>query len=311
MAEFKFDNSNDLLKAYNEGFQGVLFKPEHLAAFMASLPQPFFSEAGALLYGTGKGRLSTPYKAVMKLSKKAPYKERQTTGDCVSHATRNAVDVSRATQILIGGLSESFVNISATEPIYGYRGHGGQGMSCSEAAEFVHSYGGVLLRKKYGNIDLTEYDAKYGIGWGTRGVPKDIVEEGKKHQVRTVSRVKTVDEARDAIANGYGISVCSGWGFSDVRDKDGFARPEGSWGHAMAWTACDDASPRKGFLIQNSWGKWNSGGSPEWGPLPDGSFLIDYEVAQKMLNAGGAFAFSAVNGFPAVDLPDWGAGGWV
>jgi hypothetical protein len=310
MADFK--TPQELLQAYIDGFTGVLYKPEHLEKFLGKLPQPLFSDAGKDIKGSGAGKLSLPYKAVIKLSTvMPPYLERQSTGDCVSHSTRNAVDVSRATQILFAKLAESFVIVGATEGIYGYRGHGGQGMSCSEAAEFVHEAGGVLLRQKYGDIDLSKYKASYGIGWGTKGVPKEIKEEAKKHQVKTVSRVRTVEEARDALANGYGLSVCSNWGFSSTRDKDGFAKPSGSWSHAMAWTACDDAGPRKSFMIQNSWGAWNGGGHPTWGPIPDGAFLIDYEVANKMLNAGGAFAFSAVEGFPAVDLLDWGTGGWV
>ena len=49
--------------------------------------------------------------------------------------------------------------------------------------------------------------------------------------------------------------------------------------------------------MQNSWGKWNDGGHPEWGPIPDGSFLIHADIAAGMLRGNGAYAYSNVDGF--------------
>ena len=66
----------------------------------------------------------------------------------------------------------------------------------------------------------------------------------------------------------------------------------------MAWTACDDTGDEPAFLVQNSWGKWNSGGHPEWGEIPDGSFLIHADIAEGMIRQNGAYAFSDFNGFP-------------
>ena len=57
----------------------------------------------------------------------------------------------------------------------------------------------------------------------------------------------------------------------------------GSWAHAMAWITCDDTGKEPAFLVQNSWGKWNSGGHQNEGPIPDGSFLIHADVAAGML----------------------------
>lgn len=291
---------------YDNGFKGSLYDPEKMAALLSSIPHKNFSSAAPDLKGSGAGKLSTPYKSVIKLSKERPYLERQTTGDCVSHGTRNAVDVSRAVQIDIHGAPEDFICLGATEGIYGCRGHGGQGMACSEAAQFVHKNGGILLRKAYGKYDLSKYDASYGTGWGRSGVPNELVEEAKKHQVKTLTQIRNINEARDALANGYGIAVCSGYGFSSTRDDKGFARQQGSWSHCMAWTACDDTGSEPAFLVQNSWGKFNDGGHPSWGPIPDGSFLIHADVADRMLRSDGSFAFSAINGFPAQDLPDYG-----
>ena len=302
-----FNTPQDLLATYNAGFVGAYCDPELLEEVLASLPQPSFAMAGAHLYGTGRGKLSTPFRSVYALSPVKPYLERQETGDCVSHSTRNAADVSRAVQIHVQNMMESFVTIGATEGIYGSRGHGGQGMSCAGAARWVNSIGGILLRQNYPGVqDFSTYKGNLGAGWGSRGVPKNVTEAASKNPVRTITEVSTVEQARDALANGYGVSVCSSQGFSSKRDDKGFAAPQGSWNHAMAWTACDDTGSEPAFLVQNSWGKFNDGGHPEWGPIPDGSFLIKADVAARMLRGGGSFALSAVTGFPMTKLPDYG-----
>jgi hypothetical protein len=74
----------------------------------------------------------------------------------------------------------------------------------------------------------------------------------------------------------------------------------------MAWIACDDTGSEPAFLVQNSWGKWNDGGHPSWGKIPDGSFLIQADVAAGMLSQNGAYAFSQFDGFPVQKLPSYG-----
>jgi len=74
----------------------------------------------------------------------------------------------------------------------------------------------------------------------------------------------------------------------------------------MCWAACDDTGNDMSFLICNSWGKWNDGGHPEWGQLPNGSFLIHSDIAERMIKQNGAFAISNFDGFPLQKLPDYG-----
>lgn len=280
--------------------------PVHLDKLLGELPHPLFGAAAFGIAGSGAGKLSTPFKSVLKFDAKA-YEERQTTGDCVSHGTRNAVDVTRAVEIDIKGEMEGWVTRGATEAIYGYRGFRGEGMDGSRAAKFVNVCG-IALRQKYldGKYDFSKYNSSIGTNWGGSGVPQDLVAILQKNKVTTISLATTLEQVRDALANGYGVACCSNWGFSSTRDSQGFAKPSGSWGHCMAWTACDDVSSRPGILIQNSWGAWNGGGHPSWGPIPDGSFLIDYDVAQKMINAQGTWIFSNVEGFPPQKLPNYG-----
>lgn len=297
---------NELYNEYRKGFSGCLWEQHVFDRLMETSKYAYFTDGATRIKGSGKGRLSTPYKSVLKFDKNA-YIERQTTGDCVSHGTRSACDISRAVEIDIKGEKESWIARGATEAIYGARGHGGQGMSCARAADFVSKSGGILVRKNYPGIaDFSKYNGNLGAGWGARGLPDKVIDKADDHQIRTVSLVRTIEEARDALANGYGLAVCSSYGFSNKRDKNGIARVSGSWAHCMAWTACDDTGSEPLFLVQNSWGKWNDGGHPEWGPIPDGSFLITSDVAEGMLKQNGSYAFSDFNGFPPQKLPDYG-----
>lgn len=292
-----FNTPRDLLKAYKDGFVGSYCDPKDLDKLLGELPHPLFGAAAHDLYGSGKGKLALPFKNLLKFDSNFGPSERQVQGDCVSHSTRNSVDITRSCEI-INGEKEEFVARGATEAIYGSRGHGGEGMSCSGAARFVHQNGGILLRLKYGDYDLSQYTA-IGGKWGRTGVPKELLSEAKKHQVKTISLINTIEQARDAIANGYSISVCSMSGFSSRRDKYGIASRSGSWAHAMAWIGMDDTHEihkETLFLVQNSWGNWNGGEKRH--DQPDGSFWIRERDAAEMLEQNGSWVFSDVNGFP-------------
>lgn len=300
-----FNTPRDLLNAYRNGFDGAVCDPEETAELLGKLKTPIFGAAAYKLHGAGEGKLSRPFMSLLKFDSGFGPEERQTTGDCVSHSTRNAVDITRAVEIDINGESESFEGRSATEAIYQSRGHMGQGMTCSGAAKYVHSKGGILLRKDYGAINLSVYNSSLGA---RKKIPKSVyVTEAKKHQVKTISMITTIEEARDALANGYALSVCSGHGFSSRRDGNGIAKRGSGWNHAMAWIACDDTRKRVNetlFLVQNSWGKWNSG--PRVHDQPEGSFWIREKDARGMLASNGSWVFSDVDGFPARDLPNYG-----
>ena len=305
-----FNSPRELLNAYREGFQGSICDPEETAELLGKLRTPLFGATAFRLCGSGEGKLSLPFKSLLKFDPSFGPSERQTTGDCVSHSTRNAVDITRAVEIDIEGESESFETRSATEAIYQSRGHRGQGMTCSGAAKYVHSKGGILLRKDYGKVDLSKYNSSLGAN---HRIPSSIYStEAKKHQVKTVSMITTVEEARDALANGYAISVCSSYGFSSRRDSNGIAKRGSGWNHAMAWIACDDTNKRFKetlFLVQNSWGKWNSG--PRVHNQPEGSFWIREKEARAMLAQKGSWVFSDVYGFPAKSLPNYGTSSYL
>ena len=295
--DLNFKTPRSILNLYKDGFVGSVCDEEDTKKLLGELPMPVFGAAAYDLQGSGEGKLSLPFKSLLKFDSGFGPAEKQTTGDCVSHSTRNAIDITRAVEI-VNGDREEFITRSATEAIYQSRGHRGQGMTCSGAARYVHQSGGILLRKDYGVVDLSKYNSTLGA---RHNIPSSIYkDEAQKHQVKTISNIRTVDEARDALANGYALSVCSGYGFSSRRDANGIAKRSGGWSHAMAWIACDDSRETLNetlFLVQNSWGIWNSG--PKVHGQPEGSFWIREKDARGMLSGGGAWVFSDVDGFPA------------
>jgi hypothetical protein len=298
--ESNFKTPRSILNYYKQGFIGAICDEEDVKKLLGELPMPVFGAAAYDLWGSGEGKLSLPFKCLLDFDPSFGPSESQTTGDCVSHSTRNAIDVTRAVEIK-NGEHEEFVARGATEAIYQSRGHRQQGMTCSGATRYVYENGGILVRKDYGDIDLSVYNSSLGAN---HRIPNSIYKtEAQKHQVKTVSNVRTVEEARDALANGYALSVCSGYGFSSRRDTNGIAKRGSGWSHAMAWIACDDTRERLNetlFLVQNSWGMWNAG--PKVHGQPEGSFWIREQDARGMLSGGGAWVYSDVDGFPPRDI---------
>src|SRR5690606_33469799 len=144
-----------LEEIYSQGFKGTVYdEAEH--AFTQQAAADFYA-AFPEAKGTGKGKLSLPYKAVLALEPEFGRYEAQTTGDCVSHSTRNAGMIDYCCDAYFG--ETSYQGRFATEPIYGYRGHGGQGASCDRLARYVSQEGpgGFLVRKEYegsgGSVD--------------------------------------------------------------------------------------------------------------------------------------------------------------
>lgn len=106
-------------------------------------------------------------------------------------------------------------------------------------------------------------------------------------RVKTISLIQNTETIKDLLYNGYGVVLLSNVGFSNKRDSKGLSYPDRIWYHSYAIIGCDDT--RKEFkeavyLLANSWGDWNSGGHPSWGPLPIGSFLVTESHLKAMLN---------------------------
>jgi hypothetical protein len=273
------------------------------------MKHPVFGVAAAPIRDSGKGKVVLLHKALIQVMGRFPVHE-QTIGDCVSHGWGLGIDVLKAVQIAAGA-REEFTGETATEIVYaasrvevgGGRLGNGDGSIGAWAAQAVSETVGTLVRGKYGDLDLTEYSGATAKKLGRRGagVPDDLEPQAREHPVKTTSLVRTYEELRDAIANGYPVPPCSNRGFASRRDEKGFAKPSGSWAHCMLFLAVDDEDGRPGVLCQNSWGdNWISG--PKRHDQPDGSFWVDADVAERMLAEQDSFAMSGYVGFPAQEL---------
>jgi hypothetical protein len=283
------------------------------------------------LVGSGAGKLSAPWAVIEQVFPGSLPASAQTRGDCVAHSTRNACLGTLACEIAAGqpdevtGLREGAPDVSdearrdgvlACEAIYWFRGHGGDGWSCDHAAEVVLKESGLWLRKRYESlgIDLTRYDGRLAGKWGSSKPGAEVRKIGAEHLVRTATRARTFEEVRDLLANGYCISSCGGESWSETRDSNGVSRRTSQgWAHALAYLGVDDRDETKRaygeplVLIQNSWGKWNSGGRSVLGTqleIPHGAFWSRWSDCKARY----AIAFSGVNGWPAKQLPDWTGG---
>jgi len=287
---------------------GWEYDPKEVEAYVSSLTRPLAETSCYDIKDSGKGKTVLLHKLVEQVVGHYPVR-RQTIGDCVSHGFAGAVDVLKCVEIAKLGQPEAWVAETASEVIYGFSrvevGGGrlsGDGSYGAWGSKAVNRYG-TLARQKYGSIDLTRYSGARARQWGARGngVPDVLEPMSREHLVRSTSLVTTYEAARDAIANGYPIAVCSMQGFLPRRDSDGFARPSGTWAHCMMFCAVDDSHRRPGLLCVNSWGpNWISG--PKRHSQPDGSFWVDADVADNMLRRNpDSYLVSQYEGYPRQD----------
>ena len=279
-------------------------------ATMETLKHPLFLPAASAIRESGKGKVVLLYKFVEKLV--GSYNVRRQDGpDCVAFGAASAIDAVKATEIVSKKQMEEWISETSTEDIYGGSrvnigrgelGNGG-GSFGAWAAKYVNEIG-TLVRMAYGKYDLTTYNYNVANKWGSpgNGLPDLLVKEANKHKIKTVSLVKTYAEVRDSICNGYAVTIASNQGFSTVRDREGFALAQGTWGHQMCILGVDDIGKdcsrnRPGVLCQNSWGRdWITG--PKRHGQPDGSFWIDADVLEsRILSNGDSWAFSDYDGF--------------
>jgi len=297
--------------------QGWVNDPAAVEAIVAGLPRPVFGLAAHKLKDSGSGKVTLLYAYTRKLLGKDLVKN-QTIGDCVSQAGSGCVESLAGIEIVLLGENEEHHGEIATELGYGGSrieiGRGalrGDGSIGAWHAKFLQQYGAIFRGKFEVNgrtYDFSTYSGPKARELGSRGVgvPDDLEPLLRKHQVRTVSLVQSYEEVRDAIHNGYPVSLCSNRGFDDRRgrDSEGFARPSGTWNHAMYADAVDDAHGRPGCLVRNSWSRNHMAGTPKRHDQPDGSFWVDADVIDYMARQNDSFAHSGYNGYPGQELPD-------
>ena len=289
------------------GPMGHVYDWRQIEATLAASPTPSFASTGREIWGSGAGKTVCLWLALERLLGTFPTHE-QTAPDCIAHGFGLAIDVLQAVEIQSGD-NERWVAETATESIYaisrverGKRLLGRQGGSVGAWAADAVSKWGVLQRVQYGRYDLRQYSGDLAKEWGWDGLPDELEPKAKPFTVGVTSLVTTYEQARDAIANGYPVAVCSDQGFEDVRDSEGFARAMGSWAHCMCFIGVDDNGKRPGLLCMNSWGRrWNRG--PKRLGQPDGSFWVDAHIANRMLGRNpDSWSLGRYSGYKKQDL---------
>lgn len=230
----------------------------------------------------------------------------QQIGDCVSWGAKNACDYLACKQIARDWRAHEFRPAFAPY-IYGTSrvqiGKGrihGDGSVGAWAAEAVRTFG-VLAADFEG---VPEYSGRIASAWGKRGPPEEFIEHARQFAVKTVAPVRSAAEVRDAICNGYPVTIASDWGGKmkpEVVDGRLLNKRSGTWNHQMCIIGYDGETGREPYYyVLNSWGAAAHGTPPD--DAPPGGFWIREKDVEYIVRQGDSFAFSDFDGFPADEL---------
>ena len=239
----------------------------------------------------------------------------QATGSCVGNGAWNAVMTLMSWEIARRGEAEQYQRVFLPYHYGRGRYHAGisgtgEGSTGSGQAEALVK-DGVIIQQE-GLPEPSGGEA--GLCWGSsvemqwsngKKIADKWVTLGQKHPVKTASLVTSYDQVRDAISNGYPVTVASNRGFKMTPKVDkgkSWGVPSGTWWHQMFFDAVDDDSARPGSHIGNSWGA-DAHGTPA-DDSPPGGFWVDADVVDYMVRQEDSFAFSQFDGFPEQEM-DW------
>ncbi len=286
------------------GFYGWTPNPAGVRAILATLPHPTFAPAAPHLLQQAERSEDNAllWEACIKVTGAQLPAHKQSIGCCTSEGWSSGVDYLQCVMIALRQMPLEYRSISHAV-FYGLG---------REVAHMLGGpdgcYGGAMAKAsvQYGcvsNEDAHDSDTDDTLAaeYGRRGVPQNLKELAHKHLVKTVSLVKSAEEAKAALLNGYPIPICSDQGFTMQRDADGHCRAQGSWAHCMCLIGY--RADKRWFCILQSWGQ-NVPSGPTSLNQPDCSFWADWDVVDRMLRQEDSFAVSQFDGFPSQKL-DW------
>lgn len=291
--------------------QGLIDSPKARRDFVRGRRWPYFRQYHGIR-GTGRRTQTLLWKHYESVVGHPYTPAFQELGDCTGQSVATGANILTAVQIAMMRRPESWAGMAASEPLYaggrveiGNMNSPFDGAPLEYVVDFANKYG-VLLRRKYGDIDLTKYDPKLAKRWASPGVgvPDALEPLARQHPIKTATLVGSFGEAADAIANGYPVAIgfhCMGFEFKT--DHEGFAIPtyrrKKRWNHAMCIVGIDTVSRRKGACISNSWGtSWLKGPVHQLGVIPGGMW-VDASLVDKMIRYSGvAIALSNYVGYP-------------
>jgi len=293
--------------------------PAEVQKILSSLPRPYFAQEATHLAGSGEDKDVFFWEVEQAvLGHLLASWNQSSIGSCVSHGTGRAAQDTILVQCLLGQSQWPGFEV-AREPIYGgsrvevggNRGSYQDGSVGAWAAKWINLWG-VLLYKKYEQYDLSDgYNVQRCKQWGANGVPDSLEPVAKLYPIKTVSLITSVENARDALVNGYPIAICGSLGRTMKRQPGGWCRVSGTWYHSQELRGvCVVKGNKPAFVYQNSWGDYlgseNNTVQLESGrevTLPEGCYLSDFDSVARELRQEDTFSFSHADGFPAQDLP--------
>jgi hypothetical protein len=237
----------------------------------------------------------------------------QQTGDCVSWGLARAITMRLCIQKYKGHGDDG--SLVFQPYIYGVaRVNSGKAhFSCSSGGAYPSVAAQSLAEWGYACLDddPPPYTGALADNWGCHGVPDHFVKLAKKRAGGAVYPIRSTDELRDAICNGYPctIAVTFSPGQKYVADGRGCLKWDGPvrGGHQMCVTAYDGSvgPGHEYFYIQNSHGPHAQAACDPMQNEPLGGFWIPLKLCEKWLQSGESWAVSDVAGFRVDNEIDW------
>ncbi len=293
---------------------------EHTEKFFASQPRITMA-ASNILAADDDADVDITAKYEATTGRKWNSLNQNPRGFCVGFGNAKMATLALAMMAAFGEVAWPGADV-AVEPVYGgmryeigkqkhnsslYRSDdGGVG---SWAAEWLLEYG-LLLKQKYGNVDLSNYSESRCDKYGSSGVPDDIEDDAKIHPMKSMVLIDDADQAWKLLGQFNPLVHCSNQGFAMQRGKDGICRASGSWAHCAGWSGrFTTKSGTRCGRYDNSWDGSEDGsgylGEPiviegKYGPinLNGNQFLVPLDVMQSMIRSGReTYAMEGVAGF--------------
>ena len=286
-------------------------RPEHVAAVVKSFKHPFFGDAAKPLIQGDTDKDAFLWQAYEKVTGH-PWKPHNqfSVGSCVGHGWSASLEILTCVEIALNGEAQEYKPISAAS-VYALSRELGDFLGNQDGSTGADAAKACMTLGSLSSEDAGDDNHDGSIGpklckqWGRTGMPRDKKPHALEHKIATASQVRTPEEVRAALVNGYVVPICSSVGFEGrggfKRDADGFCWPGGSWPHCM--TVCAYRKDKRAFMVLQSWGASMPPGPKSLGQ-PDGSFWISWEAMQKVVRTGECYAISGFDGFRSRDL-DW------
>jgi hypothetical protein len=310
---------------------GFIHNPEATARFDASIPAvygaqletlPYNMNQPAIMYRHVAKTLAKNLNLVDPSTRRLRSRHQRNYGSCVGHGGARAALFTASGDIWIRRERESWplqdglpadVSPSAcyalSKKVGGDSGPGSNGSWMTDALTKM----GVPWELKTPEFDLTQYKVEDCGNWEGGRVPNSIVAAASQHPCRSYVRVKTVEQCVALVQNGYGMHMCSTYGWEGDHDEDGFTRINGHWPHCQFLGLCyvvyakPDGTVKRGIGVQNSWGdNWKTG-SPTGSLTPDlpfGSYIIWLADLAKVIANGVVYGIGDYQGFKPAP-PNW------